>query len=278
MRRPEPPFPEQEQQPPGRESDMEPRADHGEESYVGQGRLKDRVALITGADSGIGRAVAIAFAREGADILCSYLNEDDDAAETRRWVEEAGRRCITVPGDIGDREHCRALVDRAVGELGRLDVLVNCHGLYRGGTPVHETPLDAWDAIVDGNARSVFHTCRAAVPHMLRSVQESGDGRIVNVAARAALAGAAGSAIYTASKAAVVRLTESLAAELREKGIGVNCVLPGTIDTPANRASRPGADAGKWVPPEAIADVILFLCSPAARAVHGAAIPVYGLS
>ena len=117
--------PEQEQEPPGREADMQPLADHGEESYVGHGRLKDRVALITGADSGIGRAVAIAFAREGADVLCSYLSEDDDAAATRRLVEDAGRRCVTVAGDIGDREHCRALVRRAVDELGGLDVLVN---------------------------------------------------------------------------------------------------------------------------------------------------------
>src|SRR3954452_22084560 len=122
---PTPPFPEQEQEPPGHESEMQPLADHGEESYVGHGRMKDRVALVTGADSGIGRAVALAFAREGADVLCSYLSEDDDAAETRRLVEDAGRRCVTVPGDIGDREHCRALVEQKVGELGRLDVLVN---------------------------------------------------------------------------------------------------------------------------------------------------------
>src|SRR3954454_6351440 len=122
---PTPPFPEQEQDPPGRESEMQPLADHGEETYVGQGRLKDRVALLTGADSAIGRAVAIAFAREGADVLCSYLEEDDDAAETKRWVEEAGRRCVTVAGDIGDRDHCFALVDRAVDEFGKLDVLIN---------------------------------------------------------------------------------------------------------------------------------------------------------
>src|SRR4051795_948034 len=122
---PTPPFPEQEQDPPGREADMQPLADHGEESYVGHGRLKDRVALITGADSGIGRAVAIAFAREGADVLCSYLEEDDDAAETKRLVGDAGRRCLTVPGDVGDRDHCRSLVERTVDELGKLDVLVN---------------------------------------------------------------------------------------------------------------------------------------------------------
>src|SRR3954452_4324940 len=122
---PEPPFPKQEQDPPGREADMEPLADHGERTYVGHGRLKDKVALITGGDSGIGRAVAIAFAREGADVLCSYLDEEDDAAETKRWVEDAGRRCVTVPGDVGHREHCFALVERAVDDLGKLDVLVN---------------------------------------------------------------------------------------------------------------------------------------------------------
>src|SRR3954469_21188848 len=128
MEHPQPPFPEQEQEPPGREADMQPLADHGEQTYVGHARLKDKVALVTGADSGIGRAVAIAFAREGADVLCSYLEEDDDAAETKRWVEEAGRRCLAVPGDIGDRGHCFALVERAVDELGRLDVLVNNAG------------------------------------------------------------------------------------------------------------------------------------------------------
>src|SRR5215210_282478 len=122
---PTPPFPEQEQEPPGSESQMRPLADHGETSYVGHNRLTDKVALVTGGDSGIGRAVAIAFAREGADVLVSYWKEDEDAAETRALVEDAGRRCLTVPGDIGDRDHCRALVDRAVGELGRLDVLVN---------------------------------------------------------------------------------------------------------------------------------------------------------
>src|SRR5215208_6853186 len=163
---PVPPFPEQEQDPPGREDAMRPRADHGEQSYVGQDRLTDRVALITGADSGIGRAVAIAFAREGADILCSYLEEDDDAAETQRYVEDAGRRCITVAGDIGDRDHCRALVERAVGELGRLDLLVNNAAFQMSHDSFVDIPPEEIDFVFRTNVIAMFHLCQAAVGHM----------------------------------------------------------------------------------------------------------------
>ena len=163
---PVPPFPEQEQEPPGREADMRPLADHGEDSYEGTGRLRDRVALITGADSGIGRAVAIAFAREGADVLCSYLSEDEDAGETRRLVEAAGRRCLTVAGDIGDRDHCRSLVERAVDELGRLDVLVNNAAYQMAYDSFLEIPPDEIDFVFRTNVLSMFHLCQAAVPHM----------------------------------------------------------------------------------------------------------------
>src|SRR5687768_12035505 len=163
---PTPPFPEQEQEPPGREDAMRPAADHGEERYVGHGRLKDKVALITGADSGIGRAVAIAFAREGADVLCSYLDEHDDAEETRRWVEDAGRRCITVPGDIGDREHATALVERTVSELGRLDVLVNNAAYQMSHDSFLEIPPEEIDFVFRTNVIAMFHLCQAAVPHM----------------------------------------------------------------------------------------------------------------
>src|SRR3954468_17974766 len=163
---PTPPFPEQEQEPPGTESQMQPLADHGEESYVGHARLEDKVALITGADSGIGRAVAIAFAREGADVLCSYLNEDDDAAETQRLVEDAGRRCIPVAGDIGDRHHCKQLVEQAVEELGRLDVLVNNAAYQMSHESFLDIPPEEIDFVFRTNVIAMFHLCQAAVPHM----------------------------------------------------------------------------------------------------------------
>src|SRR5689334_909772 len=163
---PTPPFPEQEQEPPGHETEMRPLADHGEETYVGHGRLKDRVALITGADSGIGRAVAIAFAREGADILCSYLDEDEDAAETRRLVEEAGRRCLTVAGDIGSRDHSRSLVARATEELGGLDVLVNNAAYQMAYESFLDIPAEEIEDVFRTNVIAMFHLCQAAVPHM----------------------------------------------------------------------------------------------------------------
>ncbi|HEV8630403.1 MAG TPA: SDR family NAD(P)-dependent oxidoreductase [Thermoanaerobaculia bacterium] len=237
--------------------------------------LAGKVALVTGAAGALGGAVVAALAQAGATLaLTDHHDEKLRRVYPRDYPDGPWRRAC----DLADGAAVATLVDDAVAAHGHLDLLINCHGVYRGGTPLHETPLAEWDALMDANARSVFHTCRAAVPHLLRAAAAGGSGRIVNVGARAALAGSAGSALYIASKSAVVRLTESLAAELRERGVGVNCVLPGTIDTPANRAARPGADASRWVSPAAIADVILFLCSTAARAVHGAAIPVYGLS
>lgn len=229
--------------------------------------FSEQVVLVTGAAGALGGAVAEAFAAAGATLALTDRSPDKLAAASPAG---AWRRAC----DLADGEAVAALAAAVAADLGRLDVLVNCHGVFRGGTPLHETPLEAWDLVVDANARSVFHTCRAAVPHMLAG----GGGRVVNVAARAALAGAAKLGPYCAAKGAVVRLTESLAAEIRTRGVNVNCVLPGTIDTPANRQSSPGADYAHWVPPAAIAEVILFLASPAARAIHGAAVPVYGLS
>jgi NAD(P)-dependent dehydrogenase (short-subunit alcohol dehydrogenase family) len=171
-------------------------------------------------------------------------------------------------------ESVAGALQQAVDRFGRIDVLVNAVGGWQGGQPVHETSLETWDSLVTLNARSAFALSRAVVPHMLAR----GAGRIVHVAARAGLEGTARSAAYSASKSAVVRLTESLAAELKNEGITANCVLPGTIDTPQNRTAMPRADHSRWVPPEAIAGVILFLASDAAWPVSGAAVPVYGRS
>jgi NAD(P)-dependent dehydrogenase (short-subunit alcohol dehydrogenase family) len=176
--------------------------------------------------------------------------------------------------DLTDEAAVTRALERAAGHFGRLDGLVNTAGGFAGGKKVHEDDLAAWDRMFAINLRTALIACRAVVPHLLKQQ----GGRIVNVAARAALTGVPGLGAYSASKSAVIRLTESLAGELKEQGITVNCVLPGTIDTPQNRADMPKADFSRWVTPAAIADVILFLLSDAARAVSGAAIPVYGRS
>jgi NAD(P)-dependent dehydrogenase (short-subunit alcohol dehydrogenase family) len=166
------------------------------------------------------------------------------------------------------------MVKRTVDRFGRIDVLVNIAGGFAGDAPLHETPNEQWDFLMNLNARSVFLTGRAVIPHLL----ERGEGRIISVAARAALAGKANMGPYIASKMAVIRLTEAMADELKEHNITANCILPGTIDTPRNRADRPDADFSKWVKPESLANVILFLASDLARDVTGAAIPVFGRS
>ena len=276
---PTPPFPEQEQEPPGREADMEPLADHGEESYVGQGRLKDKVALITGADSGIGRAVAIAFAREGADILVSYWNEDDDAAATRALVEDAGRRCLTVPGDIGDRAHCRALVDRAVGELGRLDVLVNNAAFQMSHESFLEIPPDELEFVFRTNILAMFHLCQAAVPAM-----EPGS-TIINTTSIQAAQPSPQLLHYAASKGAISTFTKGLAQELAECGIRVNAVAPGPIWTPLVAMSFPGeknAQFGADTPlgrpgqPGELAPLYVFLATDDSSYVSGEVIGATG--
>lgn len=235
--------------------------------------LSGKVAVITGAAGNLGQAVAQAFGCAGARLVLTATS-NERLAELYRPL--AGSPDVVLAGgiDLSEPGDAAALIEAALGRYGRLDALVNTAGGFAGGRKVHEDELDNWDAMFRINLRTALNACRAAVPHLI----EQGSGSIVNVAARAALAGTPGLAAYCASKSAIVRLTESLAGELKDYGINVNCVLPGTIDTPQNRRAMPNADFAKWVPPAAIADVILFLASDAARAVTGAAVPVYGRS
>jgi NAD(P)-dependent dehydrogenase (short-subunit alcohol dehydrogenase family) len=276
---PKPPFPEQEQEPPGREAEMQPLADHGEHSYEGQDRLAGKVALITGGDSGIGRAVAIAFAREGADVLVSYWKEDEDAAETSALVEDTGRRCVTVPGDIGDREHCRALVDRAAGELGRLDVLVNNAAFQMSYESFLEIPPDELEFVFRTNVLAMFHLCQAAVPKM-----EPGS-TIINTTSIQAAQPSPELLHYASTKGAISTFTKGLAQELAERGIRVNAVAPGPIWTPLVTMSFPaeknaqfGADTplGRPGQPAELAPLYVFLASKDSSYISGEVIGATG--
>ena len=231
---------------------------------------KNDVVMITGATGNLGRAVANAFARRNAS-LCLLVRELVDLEPLRR---EGAADVLACPADLMDAKTIEAAVATAVKRFGRIDVLCNIAGGFAMGEAVHEIDAKSWSHLMELNAGSVLRVSHAVVPQML--AQKS--GRIVNIGAYSALSGKAQMGAYIASKSAVIRLTESMAAELRDQGINVNCILPSIIDTPENRAAMPKADPRKWVAPEALADVILFLASPAARAIHGAAIPVVGLS
>ena len=226
--------------------------------------------LITGAAGNLGRAVASAFAERGANLVLVDVHRE--ALENAFGA--AGERRLLAPTNVLDQEEVDAAVKSALERFGGIDVLCNIAGAFRMGPPVHETKDADWNFLFDVNARTVLHTARAVVPAMLKA----GGGRIVNVGAYAAQKGAAGMGPYVASKSAVIRITETMAAELREKTINVNCVLPTIIDTPENRAAMPKADPRRWVAPHDLAAVIVFLASDAARAVHGVALPVVGLS
>ena len=232
----------------------------------------DKVVMITGAAGNLGAAVAARFASLGARL--ALLDHSAERLGRTRDDLDLPSTTLLLTSDLTSADSVSAAVDRTVAEFGRIDVLANIAGGFTMGPALHETADEDWELMMQLNARSVFNACRAVVPHMLRH----GGGRIVNVSARAALEGKARMGPYCASKAAVLTLTESLAAEHKLDGINVNCILPGTIDTPQNRAAMPDADFSRWVPPAALADVIIFLSSESSRAVTGAAIPVYGKS
>jgi NAD(P)-dependent dehydrogenase (short-subunit alcohol dehydrogenase family) len=228
-------------------------------------QFDNRSVIVTGASGNLGRAVANAFAQLGADLVL---------LDVKRGNLQDGKNRIFFETDLLDADNVHAAVGKALERFGRIDVLCNIAGAFRMGAPVHETKDADWDFLFGVNARTVLNTARAVVPLMLKG----GGGKIVNIGAFAAQRGVAAMGAYVASKSAVIRLTETMAAELRGKNINVNCVLPTIIDTPENRAAMPDADPRRWVAPQDLAAVIVFLASDAARAVHGAALPVTGLS
>lgn len=230
------------------------------------------VVVITGAAGNLGRAVARAFAAHGAHL--ALLDRNADGIEQTIAECEGQTSAWPFTTDLIDGETVAETFEAVRKTFGHVDVLANIAGGFTMGPLIQDTPDKDWDFMMNLNARSVFNTCRCAIPIMLKR----GKGRIVNVSARAAEQGKGKMGPYCASKAAVLTLTESLAAENRFNNINVNCILPGTIDTPQNRADMPDADFSTWVPPRALADVVLFLASEAARCVSGAAIPVYGKS
>jgi len=232
--------------------------------------MADPVVVITGASGNLGRALVAAFAARSAQLV--LVDRQRDRLDAGYGAEDARR--LHVAADLTNPDAVEAAAKAAMDRFGRVDVLCNIAGAFRMGAPVHETTDADWSFLLDINARTVLHAARAFVPRLLAG----GGGKIVNVGAFAAQKGVADMAAYVASKSAVIRLTESMSAELRDRNVNVNCVLPTVIDTPENRKAMPGADPGKWVAPEDLANVIVFLASDAARAIHGAAIPVTGLS
>lgn len=233
---------------------------------------QNRTVLITGAAGQLGRAVAQHFASQGANL--ALVDVSQPALQEAIPPGLGAERVLTLPTNLLNREQTEQAVAAALQRFGRIDVLANIAGGFAMGDPVHTLSDDTWDTMFNLNTRTLLNTVRATVPHML--AQRS--GKIVNVGAASAQKGLGEMGAYCASKSAVIRLTESMAAELREQGINVNCVLPTIIDTPANRAAMPSADPSLWVAPTDLAAVIGFLASDAARAVHGAAVPVSGLS
>ena len=269
---PRPPFPAQEQEPPGVEEDMRPRPDYGEATYRGSGRLEGRRALITGGDSGIGRAVALAFAREGADVAINFLSaaEEADASETISVVEASGRRCIPLPGDIQDVATCHALVKGTVDALGGIDILVNNAAFQMTRQSILEIPPEEIDRAFRTNVFAMFYLCQAAIPHMRPGAS------IINVASIQAYKPSPHLLHYAATKGAVVNFTKGLSQQLAEKGIRVNAVAPGPIWTPLIPSTGLEVeDFGKKAPlkragqPAEMAPIFVLLASDEASYVTG---------
>jgi NAD(P)-dependent dehydrogenase (short-subunit alcohol dehydrogenase family) len=267
------------QTPPGSDAELEPKADHGENSYQGHDRLRDKVAIITGGDSGIGRAVAIAYAREGADIVVSYLDEHEDAEETRRWVEKAGRRCLLIPGDIGNPAHCREIVARTVKELGRVDIVVNNAAYQMTYPSLEEITDEEWLHTFDTNIHAQFFLAKSALEHLKPGAS------IINTTSINADKPNPELLAYATTKGAIANFTSGLGQLLAERGIRVNCVAPGPIWTPLIPSTMPKEKVekfGQQTPmkragqPSEVAPVFVFLASDEASYVTGSMYAVTG--
>ncbi|MCC7017524.1 MAG: glucose 1-dehydrogenase [Rhodospirillales bacterium] len=276
---PRPPQPPQHQPMPGETGKMRPRPDHGEDSYKGSGRLAGRVAVITGADSGIGRAVAIAFAREGADIAIAYFSEHDDARETARWVERAGRKAILVPGDVKDRTYCETLIRRARDELGAIDILVNNAAHQSSFEALEDVDDEDWDVTFRTNIYGPFYLCKAAVPHMKPG------SAIINTSSINAKCPSPSLLAYATTKGAIATFTAALAELLAGREIRVNAVAPGPIWTPLIPSTMPedhvkefGANTplGRAGQPAEVAPAFVLLASQEASYITGAQLAVTG--
>ncbi|MBB5577808.1 MULTISPECIES: SDR family oxidoreductase [Rhizobium] len=276
---PTPPFPSQQQPMPGHTAAMQPVPDHGEKSYRGSGRLTGKKAIITGGDSGIGRAVAIAFAREGADVVIAYLDEDDDAEETRRWVEDAGRKAVLVPGDIQDPQRCRAIVEEAIAQLGGIDILVNNAAHQASFHDIGDISDQEWELTFKVNIHAMFYLTKAAVPHMKPG------SAIINTASINSDNPNPTLLAYATTKGAIQNFTAGLAQLLAQKGIRANAVAPGPIWTPLIPSTMPKEaveNFGKQVPmkrpgqPAELATTYVMLADPLSSYVSGATVAVTG--
>jgi NAD(P)-dependent dehydrogenase (short-subunit alcohol dehydrogenase family) len=277
--RPKPPFPHQSQPMPGRSAAMVPTPDYGADSYRGSGKLIGKKAIITGADSGIGRAVALAYAREGADVLVAYLNEHDDAKETQRLVEKEGRKALLVSGDIQSAAHCRSIIDKAVSEFGGIDILVNNAAHQATFKSIEDITDDEWELTFKVNIHAMFYLVKAAVPHMKKG------SSIINTASVNADTPNPTLLAYATTKGAIQNFTAGLAQLLAEKGIRANAVAPGPIWTPLIPSTMPEdavAQFGKNVPmkrpgqPAELATAYVMLADPLSSYVSGATIAVTG--
>jgi len=279
MSEPTPPQPEQQQPMPGTTAQMDPRPDHGEDSYVGHGRLEGKKTIITGADSGIGRAVALAFAREGADVLISYLCEDEDARETQRLVEDAGRQAVLVPGDLSDPQHCRDVIAKAVDAFGRIDVLVSNAAHQASFDKFEDVTDEEWRKTFQTNVDPLFYLTKAALPHMREG------GAIIATTSINADQPSPSLLPYATTKGTIRDLVAGMGQMLAERGIRVNAVAPGPVWTPLIPSTMPpekvksfgkNTPIGRAAQPKELAPPYVMLASDEASYIIGATIPVTG--